>query len=280
MKNWILGYTPQELEFWYGAPPDEIVDFKTCKFWKYCTIEGYKQQAQKDANSLPLLLYAPDQVYQNSKRPKTDMLMFRTSGAILLKHKPNGKTEINGVEWEVLPVTRYASGMSRGLYYSEEVSEQYCGTYYYLEPESTTFLAYKKSLTFKNKYQAALALEKQLGKEHFNVFGGENVKFLRGESNWPENLMITPNEVIAALKDLPYHKFPNIEFPQRKKYVGKYLSIYGAEDVLDQYICKMGREIGVDIIIFTNMVGSHQIVTEILDVRNRMESFDSLIYIE
>jgi hypothetical protein len=64
----------------------------------------------------------------------------------------------------------------------------------------------------------------------------------------------------------------------KKFYVGKLLELYAVEDELDQQICRLAKEQDIDIIILTNMVGSHQIVTEILDTRNREDSFKSLVY--
>ena len=60
---------------------------------------------------------------------------------------------LDGESWNVIPVTRYAKGMSRGLYFEEasDVDIEYCGTFYYHEPESTTLLAYKTSESFFNK---------------------------------------------------------------------------------------------------------------------------------
>lgn len=54
--------------------------------------------------------------------------------------------------------------------------------------------------------------------------------------------------------------------------------LYAAEDYLDQPLCSMAAKAGYDIVILENMVGSFQVVTEVLDVRSRKDSFLSLIY--
>ena len=56
--------------------------------------------------------------------------------------------------------------------------------------------------------------------------------------------------------------------------------MYASEDYLDQEICKMGRERGLDIIVLTHMIGMYQVVTEILDCRNRDISFQRLLFVD
>ena len=62
------------------------------------------------------------------------------------------------------------------------------------------------------------------------------------------------------------------------KYVGRFLGLYAKEDDFDQSICIAVRAKSIDIIILTDMIGSHQVVTEILDTRERSVSFKSLLY--
>ncbi len=69
----------------------------------------------------------------------------------------------------------------------------------------------------------------------------------------------------------------------RRVYTGgvhgvKSLGLYAAEDDLDQHLCNLGKLCNIDVIILTDMVGSHQIVTEVLDTRPRNVSFGSLKY--
>lgn len=60
----------------------------------------------------------------------------------------------------------------------------------------------------------------------------------------------------------------------RKVYCGMLLNLYAEEDELDQPLCRMASKLCYDIVILTHMVGSHQVVTEVLDTRNN--SFDYL----
>jgi hypothetical protein len=292
--------------------------------WGYATIEYYRQWALRTAYSLALILYAPGQLY-SSLRPKTDMLIFRTPGAITTRDVESlqlatteGKATIKSYEYHTFPVTRYAEGMSRGLYHgdiSEDEEERVCGTYYYLERESRVWLACRTFRRYRNKYQAFVALITQVPDSQDrndmiefveNKLDGrspylrswlhkdmtaemkEMVRSLSDEGKFPEfieydlpaDLMMTPLQA--------YHLMPTYfqgymltmvaALPQKKKYVGSWLGLYAAEDHIDRFICKLAQQLTIDVIILENMVGSHQVVTELVDTRPRMDSFDSLIY--
>ena len=263
LEDYINKLSDDEFEFWYGEP---LLDLKHHQNWYYAKIEHHKSQSLITANSLPLLLYAPEQVYHHSKRPRTDMLMFRPPDLI---SKTNSRHK--------LPVTRYAAGMSRGLYYSQEPEDIYCGTFYYLEPESNVFLNYHSSLTFKNKYEAMVKLEIPFDSSYLDLIPK---RYFEGKLVLPSDLKLTPLEAFSLFPDL----FPNYtlnrvqSLPQNSKYIGQFIGLYGVEDDFDQLICHKANDLGIDIIIFTDMIGSHQKVSEILDTRPRVESFNHLTY--
>ena len=75
------------------------------------------------------------------------MSLFRSpiSRTISRAELVGNKVTIDGEVWSVIPVTRYAAGMSKGLYWDER-PQDICGTFYYHEPESTTYLAYKTEM--------------------------------------------------------------------------------------------------------------------------------------
>lgn len=54
---------------------------------------------------------------------------------------------------------------------------------------------------------------------------------------------------------------------KNKIYIAKELDLYAYEDDLDQPLCMAAARLGYDIIILEHMVGSHQVVTEVLDTR-------------
>jgi hypothetical protein len=64
-----------------------------------------------------------------------------------------------------------------------------------------------------------------------------------------------------------------------KYYAGKLLDLYAKEDAFDQPICREASKKGIDLVIFTHMAGSFQVVTEVLDTKPREDTFRSLVYI-
>lgn len=256
--------------------------------WYYSTLETHKRNAVKSATSLPLMYIAPNFVYKISKRPKTEMDTFRSPVSIQMERNKinNGLVNINGELWNCLPVTRYAEGMSKGMYHQDtndenNSSSDFCGTFYYHEPESTTFLAYKTSRTFFNKTDALIRLGDELDDEFINPEFTMKELRMHMDGTLPADLMMTPMEYINLTTD-PMNKLTRIneamDVPNIPYYVGLQLNLYAAEDEHDQELCEAGKDANIDIIILTHMVGSHQVVTEILDTRDRLESFRSLIY--
>jgi hypothetical protein len=228
---------------------------------------------------LPLALYAKDSLYK-SMRPKTDMDIFRQ--ATSLSYKP--KRKINDYEYILdekliaVPVTRYASGMSKGLYYDDESTNQdFCGTYYYYEPESTTFLVYTVSATYRNKYSAMFACDED---HKYTDFTNSTVeRCFKHPEEFPEDLRMTPREYYEFLEINDPEEFPDWDkIGNDKYYVGKVLNLYAVEDMYDQELCKCMHKKGKDVVILTHMIGSRQIVAEVLDTRERSESFSNLCY--
>jgi hypothetical protein len=195
---------------------------------------------------------------------------------------------ISGVTWNVIPVTRYGSGMSRGMYH-KDTSNQYCGTFYYSEPESTTYLAYMTSRTYFNKTDALIKLGEEFGKNYIDQSDIDSGVNLHLSGKLPQDLMMTPIEYTEfMLRKIGEGYYPDNQrkysmeearsVPNIPHYVGDQFGLYAQEDPYDQEVCLAARENGIQLIILTNMVGSHQVVTEILDTRDRKESFRSLIY--
>lgn len=266
----------QSNEFLYGSP-----DLMKVKHWTYKNVEGYKRDALREGGSLGLYLCAPSLLYA-SNRPKTDMAMFQGGMSRVIKREDlqagsdgDSFVVLDGEIWYVLPVARYAAGMTKGLYFDQETPQDTCGTFYYLEPESTTFLAYKTRDTFFNKTVCSLA------------FDGEAQKYSDAPIHehisgvLPADLMMTPTEAMEkdVIKDYEKILEQDTSFLSQKRYVGYVGDLYAAEDYLDQDICVKGRERGLDVIVLTHMVGMYQVVTEILDTRGRTESFASLLYL-
>jgi len=255
--------TPEETSFWYDQSFDIKRLYSSCE-WRYSTLKYYQEKYIPMGDSLPMLLYYPDQVYSDTLHPKTDMSLYR---------QPVQKT-MNDVKFAI-PVVRYSSGMKRGLFYGE--CDNCCGTYYYLESESKTLLGYNTSATFRNKAEAYIAL---IGNTKYHA---DAIIFDRNQYN--DDLMYTPLEIYDLFKRKGINSYIDkfsyediIKLPQRKRYLGHWLHLYAVEDGLDTDLCKAAAAKGIDILIFTHMTGSYQVVSELVDTRERITSFEHLIY--
>lgn len=289
-----------EIEFWFKGRGNQLLNLGAYTSWFYPSLAWMIKQGEEKCFSLPLLLYARDKIYTDTLRPVTQMSSFRTPASAVAQ-----RGEINNgqyKEWKVIPVSRYGSGMSKGLYLStsDNHSAPFCGTFYYYEPQSKVYLAYNTVYRAENKYVAYMNLCKEGNKDpdrYFkrihNVFVGPASylldylrlykDFIAKKGKIPQDLMMSP----AELDELKLH--PDIltgdgynrtlaKTLHKKRYIGQFIGFYGIEDVFDQPLCILGKELGYDIIILENMVGSHQVVTEVLDTRNRATSFDNLVF--
>jgi hypothetical protein len=285
--------------FWHRQSTISKSRFVGNAVWYYSTLETHKINGIQFAVSFPLLYLAPHLVYNGSKRPKNDMSMFRGPLSLVINSENiiNNTVNISEDVWNVIPVTRYGRGMSKGMYYQDastddivdivDIVDTFCGTFYYYEPESTTYLAYKTSRTYFNKTTAAIKLGEEFN-EDFSEYIPQNISLMEHiNGNLPSDLLMTPKELSEFIvknklwnKGLSLQNYDKISPIPRYVGMDASLKLYSSEDGLDQILCNMGKKYGIDIIIFTHMVGSYQVVTEILDTRDRMESFKSLIYTE
>lgn len=275
MSDWLQGeMSDADIDFWWRLGGGEVGDFSKYKTWIYRTMDTWKRMAINEALSIGLILYAPDLLYKGSKRPKTDMSLFRTPDSLVARREDirGGRLMIQGEEWRVIPVTRYAVGMSKGLYYNEERTSDICGTFYYYEPESSTYLAYKIEMRAFNKTEAC----KTLGTKETSGFpSNKQISALRhSRGKLPRDLIMSPSEAVAARG-----KGEDSSSTGTSHYAGDYLDLYALEDYLDQPLCNSAAAAGYDVVILENMVGKYQVVTEVLDTRSREDTFSSLIYL-
>lgn len=273
MTNWMNGMDDITNEFWTLTEVSDMIEIiADIPTWIYKSVERRKRDAIATGSSFALTLYCPEMIYKGSKRPKTDMSLFRSpiSRTVRRSDLRGNKLTIEGEEWTVIPVTRYAAGMSKGLYWDER-PQDVCGTFYYYEPESTTYLAYKTELRAFNKTEAAAELDiyDDRGEDITNAM----LKHSRGP--YSRDLIMTRDEA--------YETFPWRDLDPRVKpdsnYVGEYLELYGQEDVWDQPLCVGASNTGYHVVILENMVGKYQVLTEVLDTRSREDSFASLCYL-
>lgn len=259
------GFSSQEIKHWLDVEDSDDY-LNRVGFWSLIT-KDYAQNAAKMGNSYPCLFSFPDLLYQ-SMRPKTNMQIFQTPVS-------NTYSLLEEIPRKKMAVTRYAAGMSQGLYYGER-EKDICGYFYYAEPESTTYLVYRRSLTAFNKTSAARKLLKkkdsvelqstlrELSLGRYTEKKSLLTRHQKGEL--PADLRFTVQEAHQLI--YPRSEIsPDLLKIDRKVYLGKYLELYAYEDKLDQPLCKLAQELGYDLLILTHMVGSHQIVTEVLDTR-------------
>jgi hypothetical protein len=214
-----------------------------------------------------------------------------------------------------VPVTRYIRGMSKGLFYKDRPKDV-CGTFYYLEgggqrppptghevlegvglpatvaslegggtprgrsgalePASDTLLLYKSGAmkVYFNKTDAMRRLGQPTPSDPMNLY--DNILEAHTTGQLPSDLYLSPQELTGYL-GLPS---PSENIAKDRQYAGVHLNLYASEDKYDQPLCKAAQEQGIDIVILTHMVGSFQVVSEVLDTRANADSYDSLAYIK
>lgn len=285
--EWLEGEDIDVLEFWSTEmfPTEIINNLRDEMNWKYRTLQTLKREAVEQGNSIALKLYAPEMLYSRSNRPITDMSLFRNPLSLTCEREDiiRGRLLIGQEVYRVIPVTRYAQGMSKGLYHNEkDAPADVCGTFYYYEEESNTLLAYRTELRAFNKTDACQKLGIRLYEP--SAERGNRVLYIEPGAQkhingiYPRDLMLTPQRALdyMGMRD---EEDDTTDLPPVPHYAADYLDLYAAEDYLDQPLCVTAREMGHDIVVLEAMVGAFQIVTEVLDTRAREDSFKSLVYI-
>lgn len=322
----LQGMSDDVARFWYGQALST-----TGMYFRSKTLNKLIKEAVDNCQSNTLKYISPDLLY-TSMRPRTDMAMFRLPQSLTVD-EPSNFINVEGENFQLIPVTRYATGMSKGLYYctagSDETAtcnledsedDEYCGTFYYYEPQSTCFLAVKteRVRVYRNKLEAYLRL---LGVNKLRYFNKLNylspLVYAQLLGAIPDDLLMTASDLfkivsnkwVIPLNDMSdpmpenlsdwskrFHTMISSTEPSTKfgltvveaareaqssnfrGYAGVILGLYASEDSLDQPICEAARDQGIDVVHLTHMIGSHQVVHEILDTRPRMSSFKSLVY--
>jgi hypothetical protein len=318
-----LALSESEQIFWYETSVIKML--MSYKIWSFLTLDFAQKLAKSNANSFFLYFSYPNMLYDNSMRPKTDMSIFRTPLSKTSTKNILFNTDSN-IKKNYIPVTRYASGMSRSLYYDNEKNDNFCGTFYYKEPESTTYLEFNTYIKGKNKVIVGNMLsdimKKQkithliplsheldhlyskvlenpinklwiLGKLHPNlkytplqyiktfnpeIYGLDDDITYNDNTNMSKNDIMFHENSFQYVQAVTYPGLPIENINQTPKYVGHELNLYAFEDIYDQPLCRAASALGYDIIILEEMIGSFQIVTEILDTRSKSDSFSSLIF--
>ena len=289
LKDYIIGEMNDEtLNFWHGYDSESL---NYVLAFEYISLEDAKNAGLSQCRSLPLILWSEhpnEYVYPQSQRPRNDMSMYKT---VLHKAVPHASVIYSesdmfphiiqdDVRWTLVPVTRYASGMKRGLFHRDDSVEQYCGTFYYMEKGSTTYLRVnaKNIYVSFNKTTALTEITNGLAHIEYNpTFSGTLEKQINGDL--PADLILSPLDVASNTINTKIKETANIS-DQTPHYAGEKLMLYACEDELDQPLCNACRahDPPIDVLFLTHMIGSHQIVSEVLDTRSREDSIFSLLY--
>lgn len=297
----------ETITFFFGRTPMSL--FKLLPNWFYGSVEYMFDRAVKDNIALPLLLYAPNYTY-SSLRVKTNMIKYQLPDSYIYSDELYTILATQG--YNFYPVSRYATSAESSLYFESSSDKKYCGTFYYFEADSNTWLAFKTSFTYQNKYEAYLdlkakiyphfkkyynfltrlykdSLNEHLENSHketiktpenfFEYFEKETQEIInksRGFYTGDLDVYQTPQEIYHN-----YHTELNLSRPpasDRKIYIGRWLDLYADEDIYDQFLCTSAQFLGLDVLVFTSMIGTLQLVQEILDTRPRAESYLNLIF--
>lgn len=155
----------------------------------------------------------------------------------------------------LIPVIRYEAESGSGIYTGGYDKSKIRGTYYYFEPESNFYLKSTNTLFIPNKFLAYLYLK------------GEMDRYITRFLN-----MISRNNndmIKDMIKDMEYK---NHLFDFKKSREG----MYGMEDIFDDPLYFEGKKKGYDVICLIYMQGKNRIVSEIVDLRDRDVSYNSI----
>lgn len=197
-----------------------------------------------------------------SGRPRTDMRLFLSNvpttrrlnnlfphDDILVGSEYRNDVYIIDVPVSI-PIVRYAKNTEQGTYYDLNRKEKYCGTFYYYEPGSSFYLNSEKTLVAPNKLMALFRLTNR--KTIIEIIEKSKIS--------PDN----SDELKSMLED-------GYNFEEYDR------NLYAVEDIFDQKLCEEVDRQGYDVVLLTLMTGKNRLVSEVLDVRMRSESFKSIV---
>jgi hypothetical protein len=277
VEYYYQNFNDDEIEYWAG-----IKNFRhwiqDVGIWTLIT-KKYADASAEKGDSYPLILHFSSMLY-DSNRPKTTMSNYQ------VPYSNRYYGNIKNIDGLTLPVTRYSSGMSKGLYYEKTRSPDICGRFYYYEPQSQTKLSYETLYKTFNKTTCMREFADILSSFGAMADMKNELLFILEKTEKENPLKITAiNNHIDGIYNREMKFSPDeaselglykstMNFPDSQKKVYLDGGVYAFEDKYDQILCKIGSTLGYDIIIFESIIGSHQAVTEVLDTRT--DSFSHL----
>lgn len=285
------------MQFFYGNNPYNYL--KKRRWWTMRTLKDIQDEVSSTL-SLSLMFSYPQMLYTKSRRPKTTMDLFRTP--LSLTGKVKGRyLSVNGKKYHIydentvelplaIPVVRYSKSVDVGLYFGDKPEQPICGTFYYYEPESSTYLICNDDILIARTKTSAVQLLLQnsdndkLENLYLDILTRKDIRDYES-GLLHEDMKYTPSEAITELRYISTYLAYDIEdYPMylgsssltRNDSISK--GMYASEDDFDQPLCLESHRQGYDLVILTHMIGAFQIVTEVLDTRERYISFSSLVY--
>lgn len=278
-------YNSDTIRFWFDG-----LTYNDCigqiKHLYGGTLEAWKRESTKKPFSWPFMILDPSYLYKRTKHPKNDMGMFRTADSTVLDAKPDNSYS----------VVRYAQSLETGQFHESLNFRFFCGTFYYVEHPSTTVLRYSYKLVANNKVDALrkllqvddpMDILKKIPRMTPGTVATFSMIISKMTSMGDSRLLFTPSMFLQwTLKNMSAERYNTVRNSMigdlqmdRECYAAKQLGLYALEDPLDQMICNIAHQQGYDCVMLSNMVGSRQIVSEVLDVRSRSDSFRSLAWL-
>lgn len=150
--------------------------------------------------------------YPRTRRPKSSMLFAPSICPDLTSEK--------SLKDNYLPVIRYA-----GLFFPEEDSKEYCGTFYYFEPDSTSYLNLGKTLICGNKLDAVY----QLSEFERNLIDDLYVDIISPNELQYSRAFLALNIYLDYLYKRPYD---DVSYKMLEKYDEKRPSMHGSWQTL------------------------------------------------
>ena len=147
----------------------------------------------------------------------------------------------------LIPVLRYSASIYTGLFSTDIPDKSYCGTYYYYEADSNSYLYANRILVVDNKIKALMYIDKKMADYILDSDIKQiALRFFKGDT----------------LEELDYTEFHS--------------GFHTVEDVLDDKLCELAKKHRIEVIILRYMTGKSRLVTEVLDVRKRMVSLNKI----
>lgn len=247
-------------------------------------------------HSLGLSVAFTDLLVYQSGRPRVDMIPYVTEIDIqprMYYPKPHEyilpqsrvlSTVTDAPDGVLLhsftPVSRYQTGGIGYLTVLGGEQKEWCGTFYYYEPDSPVFIYATKALVTWNKITACLDLGVDIDIVYQAIYNARKDWIIFDDDD-NETPGVPNNMGFQVEGDTKEEQWLNVIKAFQIRSIDPYVHLNefnAAEDDLDQLVCQTAKDQGIDLIVLKYMTGEQRVVTEILDTRSRKESFDALCF--